>query len=116
MYCNSSCSLFIKSLGYKKVFIPHCFFSRKKQSAYDNKGLNYNESAFVIFKTNNIDFTDGEDFVIEGQCDLEVYADSPEKYSQCIRAIKESGAYTIMSANVLNYGSGNMRHVELSCR
>jgi len=116
MYTNSNCTLYLKSLNYKRLFIPHCFFTRRTQASYSNIGIDYQESAFVMFDAIDVEFTPGEDYITEGESELELYFSTEEKQIASMEELQKHGAHTIMMADNKNFGSETMRHIELSCK
>ena len=104
MYTNTSCTLYLKSNGYKKVFIDKCFLTDTSIASMNKQGRTYDESAFCLFQGHtDLQFTKGKDLLIEGACDIEI--DSTE-----------AGAFTIMLADYKKYGTQLMQHWELSCK
>lgn len=62
-------------------------------------------------------FTEGKDYLVEGACDL-VIADSETERgrSEFFKALRNIGANTVMLADHKRYGTFGMRHWELSCK
>ena len=117
MYTNTCCTIYLASMGYHKVFIERCFLDHRKTHTSNNQNLRYEESAFVMFHGHeDLVFTGGKDWLIEGDCTIDIERDSEEARSQCMDALKHAGAYTVMAADYKAYGSAKMRHWEVSCR
>jgi len=117
MYTNTSCTLYLKSNGYKPLLIPHCFYTETSISSASKTGLDYTESAFCMFKTDEkLEFTNGHDFIIEGVIDINVDTSTSAGLSGGLKKIQSAGAKTIMRADYKDYGSARMRHWELSCK
>lgn len=117
MYANTSCTLYLKSLGYGKVHIPECFLTHRKITAAAKTGLEYQESAFCMIQgESDLVFSEGHDFLVEGECDFQFDQSSDQAHSESIKALKSNGAYTVMIADFKGYGSTYMRHWEISCK
>lgn len=117
MYTNTSCTLYLKSNGYKPLLIPHCFYTETSISSASKTGLDYSESAFCMFKTDEkMEFTNGHDFIIECVSEISIDASTAAGLSEGLKKIQSAGAKTIMKADYKGYGSAGMRHWELSCK
>lgn len=117
MYSNTSCTLYLKSLNYANVEIPNVFLSHRKNSAYQKDGLSYQEQAFIMAKIEGYTFTEGQDYAVEGLNNPSITNTSEATFSASMKALMATKrVYTIMSARYLEYGSSNLRHVELSCK
>ena len=117
MYTNASCTLYLKSRNYKPILIPHCFYTDSSISSASKTGLDYSESAFCMFKTDEkMEFTNGHDFIIEGISEINVDPSTSAGLSDGLKNIQSAGAKTIMKADYKGYGSAGMRHWELSCK
>ena len=117
MYTNTSCTLYLKSNGYKKVFIDKCFLTKTSIASMNKQGRTYNESAFCMFDGHtDLQFTDGKDLLIEGACDIEIDSTDARKQSESMDKLVKAGAFTIMLADYKKYGTQLMQHWELSCK
>ena len=117
MYTNTSCTLYLKSNGYKPLLIPHCFYTETSISSASKTGLDYSESAFCMFKTDDqLVFTNGHDFMIAGSVIINVDSSSDQGLSDSLKQLQKAGAKTIMKVDYKGYGSAGMRHWELSCK
>lgn len=117
MYTNSFCTLYLKSRNYQPVSIPHCFYTDTSISSASKTGLDYSESAFCIFKTDDhLVFTNGHDFLIAGSVIINVDFSSDQGLSDSLKQLQNAGAKTIMRADYKDYGTARMRHWELSCK
>ncbi len=118
MYTNTKCTLFLKSENYAKTVIPKCFLTHRKIASYEKNGLSYPESAFVMFKIpEGKVFTEGKDFLIEGETDLTIDCTNQQTYSQSMKTLTDTlDVFTIMVADEKAYGSNPMRHMEISCK
>lgn len=117
MYTNTSCTLYLKSNGYKPLLIPHCFYTETSISSASKTGLDYTESAACLFKgEKTLAFDRGHDFLIEGNSSLAIDATTEKGLSEGMKALQKAGAKTIMRADYKGYGSAGMRHWELSCK
>lgn len=117
MYTNTSCTLYLKSNGYKKVFIDECFLTKTSIASMNKQGRTYNESAFCMFDGHtDLQFTDGKDLLIEGACEIEIDSTDARKKSESMDRLVKAGAFTIMLADYKKYGTQLMRHWELSCK
>lgn len=116
MYTNSKCTLYLKSLNYEKFTID-CFITHKKTASYSKNGLSYPESAFIMAMANDYTFTEGKDFVVEGQSNLDIDTTDVKSFSQSLTNLKANYiVHTIMCADKKEYGSNSMRHTEISCK
>lgn len=117
MYTNSCCTLYLKSLNYRPMVIPHCFYSETSITSASKMGLEYQESAECFFKHDEpIAFTKGKDFLINGVSSITIDASTEKGVSEGIRMILEADGKTIMRADYMDYGSKRMHHWELSCK
>lgn len=118
MYTNTKCTLFLKSDNYAKTVIPKCFLTHRKIASYEKNGLSYPESAFVMFEIpEGKTFTEGKDFLIEGETDLTIDNSTERTFSQSMKILCGAlDVYTIMCADEKAYGSNPMRHMEISCK
>ena len=117
MYTNTSCTLYLSSMSYRRIVIGKCFLTHREIASSQKTGLSYSESAFVMFQTNeDLTFTEGKDFLVEGECEVLIDTSTDSKLSDSMKALKNAGAYTIMIADHKEYGRRRMRHWELSCR
>lgn len=118
MYSNSSCTIFLYSNKYQKVVIPHCFLTHREIASYSKPGMTYEETAFVMAKLDaDVTFSKGKDLLVEGTTDLTIDTTSETTISNSKKSLFAAmPVYTIMQADKKEYGSGSMRHVEISCR
>lgn len=117
MYTNTSCTLYLKSNGYKKVFIDKCFLTKTSIASMNKQGRTYNESAFCMFDGHtDLQFTEGKDLLIEGACEIEIDSTDARKQSESMDRLVKAGTFTIMLADYKKYGSKSMQHWELSCK
>lgn len=117
MYTNTSCTLYLKSNGYKKVFIDKCFLTDTSIASMNKQGRTYDESAFCLFQGHtDLQFTQGKDFMIEGNCAIEIDTTDARKQSESTDKLVKAGAFTIMKADYKKYGSKSMQHWEVSCK
>lgn len=116
MYTNTSCTIYLASSGYKSVFIPHCFLTQRMNATYSKPGLSYAESCFVMFICDELKFTEGKDFLVEGQCEMVIDNSTEKAFSDSMKKLQEYNPSTIMTADRKRYGSGSMRHYEISCK
>lgn len=119
MHTNTSCTLFLKSNNYQKVFIEKCFYTETRVANYRKTGLTTGEKGFCLFPFNDLilDFTEGKDYFFEGDIDFGFDSSTPQKESASLGALlKMKGVKTIMQADLKKYGSANMWHYELSCK
>ena len=49
MYTNSSCTLYLSSLGFSKLYISKAFLTQRSVFSQQKAGLSYVESAFCMF-------------------------------------------------------------------
>lgn len=119
MYTNSCCTLYLKSLNYKKCFVPNAFIARRSTSALAKLGLTYQESLFCMFEGNydalkNLSL--GSDFLVKGNCELELEGLSGQELTNALKTlVKECEAVTVMDASFFDYGRRKF-HWELSCK
>ena len=100
MYTNTSCTLYLKSNGYKKVFIDKCFLTKTSIASMNKQGRTYNESAFCMFDGHtDLQFTKGKDLLIEGDCAIEIDTTDARKQSESMDRLVKAGAFTIMLAD-----------------
>ena len=117
MYANTSCTLYLKSNGYKKVFIDECFLTKTSIASMNKQGRTYDESAFCMFDGHtDSQFTNGKDLLIEGNCAIEIDITDARKQSESMDRLVKAGAFTIMLADYKKYGTQSMQHWELSCK
>lgn len=119
MYTNSSCSLYLESKGYRKIYIPKCFLSETGVANYQRTGLTKIEKCFVMFDYDGIDlkFTEGKDYLFEGDVDITFDSSNPKSHSESLgRLLKTPGARVIAQADLKKYGSDSMWHYEISCK
>lgn len=118
MYTNTSCTLYLKSEKYAKTYIEKCFLTHRKIASYEKDGLSYPESAFVMCEIpEGKVFTEGKDFLVEGQTNLTIDGSSEQAFSQSMKTLKDTyDVFTIMVADEKSYGSASMRHLEISCK
>ena len=117
MYTNTSCTLYLKGNGYKKVFIDECFLTKTSIASMNKQGRTYDESAFCMFDGHtDLQFTKGKDLLIEGACDIEIDSTDARKQSESMDKLVKAGAFTIMLADYKKYGTQLMQHWELSCK
>lgn len=118
MYTNTSCTLYLKSDNYAKTYIEKCFLTHRKIASYEKNGLSYPESAFVMFEIpEGKIFTEGKDFLIEGETNLTIDSSSQQAFSESMKDLNDAyDVYTIMVADEKDYGSPSMRHMEISCK
>lgn len=66
----------------------------------NKQGRTYNESAFCMFDGHtDLQFTDGKDLLIEGDCAIEVDTADARKQSESMDRLVKAGAFTIMLAD-----------------
>ena len=118
MYTNTSCTLYLSSRNYQKVTVSKCFMTSRKIATASTSGLEYQESCFCMFQGfSDLVFTEGKDYLIEGNCDLTIDdPDSEQGRSEFFKSLRNIGANTIMLADHKKYGTTGMRHWELSCK
>lgn len=119
MYTNTSITLYLASNNYTPLVIPHAFMTIARHDVVDRQGHAYTEEAQVIFKGDkDISFTPTRDFAIDGIAEIHESFDltTDKGRHDLFNTLKNSGAFTIMNASYKAYGSGRMRHWELSCR
>ena len=117
MYTNTSCTLYLSSLNYQKVTVGNCFLTSRKITTASNYGLDYQENCFCMFRGHDdLVFTEGKDYLIEGNCDIEIADQSEKGRSDFFKSLREVGANTVMLADHKKYGTHGMRHWELSCK
>ena len=63
-----------------------------------------------------LQFTDGKDLLIEGNCVIEIDTTDARKQSESMDKLVKAGAYTIMLADYKKYGTQSMQHWEISCK
>ena len=63
-----------------------------------------------------LQFTDGKDLLIEGNCVIEIDTTDARKQSESMDKLVKAGAFTIMLADYKKYGSKSMQHWEVSCK
>lgn len=116
MYTNSSCTLYLSSLQFQKVYISKAFLAQKTTYSQAKQGLSYSEDCVCMFQTSQeLTFNPGKDFLIDGDVDVEVDISTDKAKSETLKRLKSAGAKTIMLADYKNYGTTSMRHWELSC-
>ena len=64
----------------------------------------------------DLQFTNGKDLLIEGNCAIEIDTTDARKQSESTDKLVKAGAFTIMLADYKKYGTQSMRHWELSCK
>lgn len=117
MYTNTSCTLYLKEIGYKKIVIKKCFLTQTSLASATKQGLSYSENAKCLFIGNeDLKFTNGEDLLIRGESNVEINEADEKSISEGMDTLIKNGAYTIMESDYKNYGSHSMRHWELSCK
>ena len=117
MYANTSCTLYLKSNGYKKILIDKCFLTDTSIASMSKQGRTYEESAMCMFRGHtDLQFTKGKDLLIEGVCEIEIDSTDARKQSESMDKLVKAGAFTIMRADYKKYGTEAMHHWELSCK
>ena len=117
MYANTSCTLYLQKNGYKKILIDKCFLTDTSIASMSKQGRTYEESAFCMFKGHtDLQFTNGKDLLIEGDCEIEIDSTDARKQSESMDKLVKAGAFTIMRADYKKYGTEAMHHWELSCK
>ena len=115
MYSNTSCTIFLSAEGYKKIYIPRCFLVPSSNSYYTKEGLVSYYTAKCLFECDKeINFTEGKDFLLEGEHDFNLEGASERAKSESLKALIDSKKYTVQRAMLKKYGSKNMWHYELS--
>lgn len=64
----------------------------------------------------DLQFTNGKDLLIEGNCAIEIDITDARKQSESMDKLVKAGAFTIMLADYKKYGTQSMRHWEISCK
>ena len=64
----------------------------------------------------DLQFTNGKDLLIEGNCAIEIDTTDARKKSESMDKLVKAGAFTIMLADYKKYGTQSMQHWELSCK
>lgn len=83
----------------------------------NKQGRTYDESAFCMFDGHtDLQFTNGKDLLIEGNCAIEIDITDARKQSESMDRLVKAGAFTIMLADYKKYGTQLMRHWEISCK
>lgn len=115
MYNNTKCTLYLKTDNYQRT-VTDCFLTHRKIANQSKNGASYQESAFIMLKTSKI-FSEGKDYVVEGECNKILNMSSQETFSSSMKELMASNTvYTIMMVDKKDYGSPELRHVELSCK
>lgn len=64
----------------------------------------------------DLQFTNGKDLLIEGNCAIEIDITDARKQSESMDRLVKAGAFTIMLADCKKYGTQSMQHWEISCK
>lgn len=64
----------------------------------------------------DLQFTNGKDLLIEGNCAIEIDITDARKQSESMDRLVKAGAFTIMLADYKKYGTQPMQHWEISCK
>ena len=118
MYTNSSCTLYLKSNNYEPIVIPHAFVTHRKAGSFNTKSIRYTETAFAMFNMIDNEFSEGQDYMVEGLCEFKFTNPTDQAImSKDLKTFNEQyEVYTIMCADKKAFGSSHMRHIELSCK
>lgn len=118
MFTNGKVTLYSLADGVYQRIIIDAFYSSTKISKFDKIGLSTSGTAIVYIPHKGVDltFTTGKDFIVNGECLLELDNSTPQKLSESLKALKEYDFVTIISVDPKLYGSVNMWHYHLSCK
>lgn len=120
MLTNTKCTLFLKDKNYEKLVVPKCFYTDTGVANFRKIGQANVENAFVMFTyklMGDLDFTIGQDYLLEGETDFKFdNTDEKTKSQSKGELLKLKGIKTIVKADLKKYGAKNMHHYELSCK
>lgn len=120
MMTNTKCTLFLKSRNYEKLLVPECFYTDTGVANFRKTGQANVENAFCMFTYDlmgDINFTIGQDYLIEGDVDFTFDNTNEMTKSQSKgELLKLKGIKTIVKADLKKYGAEKMWHYELSCK
>lgn len=118
MYTNTKITLYrLVDKKYERS-VHDVFWNDKKISNFNKTGLTTCDTALVLIPHNGIDLTfiTGKDYIVKGECEIQIDNTTPQLFSNSMKALKEYGYYTIMSADAKLFGSKDMWHYKLSCK
>lgn len=117
MYTNAKATVYRLLNGkYERLYLPAVFWSANTSATTGKTGTTESD-ALTVYVPSELHLTPQKDLIIKGSVPMTIDNSTDEAQSLSVKRLFDGyDVHTVMTCKVCDYGSGLMRHTELTVK